>query len=129
MTEIVLLIAGAFLVVFGFVRRNKRIKLLQNGVTTQGVVVSIESSQSDDGTTYRPVIKFPVGDEFVTKTPGFYTNPCPYKEGDKVKVIYDRNDADSFTLNDGPAIFIEIVIFGLGVVFLIIAAIILMVHH
>jgi len=128
--EFILLAVGTLLVIFGFYRRNRRISLLQNGVTAEGVVVSIESSQSNDGTyTYRPVIKFPVGDEFVTKTPQFYTNPCPYQEGQQVKVIYDRNDNGSFTLNDGPTVFAEIIIFGLGVVFLIIAAITLMVKH
>jgi len=133
MTEFMLLVVGSVLVVWGFRRRNKRIKLLENGVTTEGVVVSIERSQSssDDGVyTYRPVVKFPIGDnEFVTKSPELYTNPCPYKEGETIKVIYDRNDVDTFSLNDGPTVFAEIVIFGLGVVFLIIAAIILMVNH
>jgi hypothetical protein len=130
MEFVLLLVVGVILVIFGFNRRNKRILLLQNGVTTEGAVVSIESSQSDDGSyTYRPVIKFPVGSEFVTKTPGFFTNPCPYKEGDKVKVIYDQNDTDTFTLNDGPTVFIEIVVFGLGIVFLVVAAIMLMVKH
>ncbi len=125
-----MLVVGVVLVIFGFSRRNKRILLLQNGVTTEGAVISIERSQSNDGTySYRPVIKFPVKDEFVTKTSGFYTNPCPYKEGDKVKVIYDRNDTDSFTLNDGPTVFIEILIFGLGIVFLVVAAIMLMIKH
>ena len=132
MTELMLLAVGAVLAVYGFIRRNKRIRLLENGVTTEGVVVTIERSNADsDGIyTYRPVVKFPIADnEFVTKTPELYTNPCPYKEGDQVKVIYDRNDVDSFTLNDGPTVFSEIMIFGLGVVFLIIAAIILMVQH
>jgi len=128
--EFILLAVGTLLVIFGFYRRNRRISLLQNGVTAEGVVVSIESSQSNDGTyTYRPVIKFPVGDEFVTKTPQFYTNPCPYQQGQQVKVIYDKNDTDRFTLNDGPTVFAEIIIFGLGVVFLVIAAIALMVKH
>jgi hypothetical protein len=130
--EFILLAVGTLLVIFGFNRRNKRISLLQNGVTAEGVVVSIERSESasSDGMyTYRPVIKFPVGDEFVTKTPQFYTNPCPYQEGQEVKVIYDKNDTDRFTLNDGPTVFAEIIIFGLGIVFLIIAAVALMVKH
>jgi len=129
--EFILIAVGAALVVFGFMRRNRRISLLQNGVVINGIITTIERSGPDsDGTyTYRPVIKFAVGDEFVTKTPQFYTNPCPYQEGQQVKVIYDRNDVGRFTLNDGPTVFAEIIIFGLGVVFLIIAAIVLMVKH
>ncbi len=129
--EFILLAVGTLLVIFGFNRRNRRISLLQNGVVTNGIVTTIERSgpDSDGMYTYRPVIKFAVGDEFVTKTPQFYTNPCPYQEGQQVKVIYNRNDVGRFTLNDGPTVFAEIIIFGLGVVFLIIAAIALMVKH
>jgi hypothetical protein len=130
--EFALLAIGAALVVFGFMRRNKRISLLENGVVANGIVTTIERSgpDSDGMYTYRPVIKFPTGDnEFVTKVPELYTNPCPYKEGDQVKVIYDRNDVNSFTLNDGPTVSVEIIIFGLGVVFLVVAAIMLTVKH
>lgn len=126
--EIIGLLIAAIFVIWAFGRRNHRLKLLQTGVAADGKVINIEqvTSNDPDGVNYRyrPVIEFPISKtETVTKTPEISTYPCPYKVGDKIKVIYDPANIDDFTLNDGPAVTIEIALFVIGVAALIYTAI------
>jgi hypothetical protein len=119
------LVLGVFFTGWAFVRRNHRLRLLQNGVVANGKVIRIEEIPSDDGFTYKPVIEFHTSaKETVTKMSQLSTNPCPYKVGDAIKVIYDPQNIDDFTLNDGPALSVEIVFFAIGITALVYAAIV-----
>ena len=122
------LLIGAFLIIWAFGRRNHRLRLLEKGITVEAEVVDIERvvSNNPDGVSYqyKPVVKFPVSKaNMVTKTYSISSYPCPYKVGDKLNVSYDPANIDDFTLNDGPAKFLEIFLFGFGIAALIYVAV------
>src|SRR6202000_2163925 len=119
MTLIISLIFATIFIILGFKQRNKRIRLLRTGIKAEGEEVRIKKEKSKDSTlnniryVFKPVVQFMVNGELVTKTSEIYAEPCPYNIGDKVTVTYNRDDVNEFTLNDGPALFLEIIFFGL----------------
>ncbi len=49
---------------------------------------------SDDGVTYRPLISYiDINNEKQSFEPYFSSNPSPYKIGDEVSLLYDRESA------------------------------------
>lgn len=119
---------GVVFTIIGLNRRNMRIRMLKTGTMVDGEVVDIKRVLSNDtessGYTYSPVIKYTTVEErSVIKAYEITSYPCPYKIGDKLKVIYDHDDDEQFILNDSPSLFIETVFFGAGIVLLICTAV------
>jgi hypothetical protein len=59
----------------------------------------------------------------ITKATELGSNPRQYAVGEKLTVFYDPENAESFTLSDYPTVSVERIVFGLGVVALLYAAI------
>ena len=127
-TLIISLLLATIFIAFGFKRRSKRVRLLRTGIKVEGEVVRIKKEKSRDSTlnriryVFKPVVQFVANGELVTKISDIYSDPCPYNVGDKLTVIYNAENVDEFTLNDGPSLFLEIVFFGLGILIWLIAA-------
>ena len=122
------MVFGIVFIIIGFYLRSKRMKLLRIGVKVDGTVTHIRKEKSKDSTVnnniyvFKPVIDFEANGKPVSKISKIYSNPCPYKVGDKVTVTYNPDDIDDFTLNDGPALTLEIFFFGAGILIWLIAA-------
>jgi hypothetical protein len=129
-SEIIALAVAVICISWGFYRRNQRIRLVEKGIVVDGEVVHIKKIASNDADTnridytFKPVIKYLTKDnQWITKDSIYSTNPCPYKVGDKLKVVYDPDKVEDFTLNDGVAVSVEIIIFGAGIFALLIMAV------
>lgn len=124
--EIILLVGGAFLTVWGIGKIRERGKLVKTGVKVDGIVFQIEKRQgigSGNNTRYHPVIRYVIlGDkEWITEEYGIGTNPSMYKEGEAVKIIYDSADNRHFIIDGlankltGPALLLTGVALNIGV--------------
>ena len=100
--ELILLAGGAFLTIWGIGRINERRKLLKNGVKVEGIVFELDRSMDNKGSVmYYPIIRFvTLEKEWVTKRLEIGTRPSAYREGEKVKVIYDPEDIEHFILDN-----------------------------
>ena len=110
--ELILVVGGAFLTIFGIGKLNEREKLIKSGVKVEGVVFDIEPSLGTGvhSTTYYPVIRFVTADkQWITEKYNIGSNPSSYSIGDKVTVIYDTADYKHFLVDNtqtkllGPA--------------------------
>ncbi len=75
--------------------------LQRNGVTTTGVVVSLEPHSDEDGETYSPVVSFTAQGKSYTFESSTSSDPPAYRVGEEVSLRYDpanpqRADIDSF---------------------------------
>lgn len=88
-------------------------------------VVSDIVSQSDDGDSYAPVLKFRDADGNVCEqTRSIYTNPCKYEVGDEVEIAFNPDNPAKFYIIGSYAELIFAVIFsGVGLVVLLIGAV------
>lgn len=88
-------------------------------------VVSDIVSQSDDGDTYAPVLKFRDADGNVCEqTRSIYTNPCKYEVGDEVEIAFNPDNPAKFYIIGSYAELIFALIFsGVGLVVLLIGAV------
>ncbi len=73
---------------------QKTQKLLMDGIKTTAVVINLSTNQSSDGDTYTPIFEFKDRSNTIQtyKSP-ISSSPPAYQVGDKVKIIYDRNDS------------------------------------
>ena len=91
----ILLLANLFLMAFcswGVYAANVALQLEQNGVTTEGIVVAMEESNTDGSSTWSPVVEFRVDGQPRQFDGGISSNPPQYKVGDRVTVRHDRTD-------------------------------------
>jgi hypothetical protein len=131
-SEIIALAVSVICICWAFYRRNQRMRLVQTGIVVDGEVVRIKRITSRDADTnrdtytYKPVIKYLTNDNrWITEESVYATYPCPYKAGDKIKVVYDPDNVENFTLNDGVAVSVEIIFFSSGIFALLILALLL----
>jgi hypothetical protein len=93
---IVSVILGAGLIIAGIIQRQKKKKLLQDGIETEGEIFDIvgDSSKNASG---NPVIKFATRDQvWVTEK---YKISVPFeKKGSKVTLIYDAGNPKRFVV-------------------------------
>ena len=66
--------------------------LVQNGGVANGTVVNLEQHDSDDSTTYAPVVSYEVDGQNYHMTGSNASSPPAYHVGQKVRVRYDRDD-------------------------------------
>ena len=77
----------------GVISGFKTLKLEDNGMTANGLVISMDKERRDGGYVYRPIVLFTdhKGEERKLVT-GTATFPPAYFEGEEVKIIYDPED-------------------------------------
>jgi len=64
-------------------------RLLEKGTITDGVVIELIRSTSNDGNMYKPVFEYTDrANTKITFKSSFSSSPAPYKIGDKVKIVY-----------------------------------------
>jgi hypothetical protein len=77
-------------------------RLEQEGVTTTGTVIELESSDSSEGgcCVYSPVIEFTANnDQTYTFEGDTASDPPAYDVGEQVDVLYDPNDPETAQIN------------------------------
>jgi len=97
---------------------------LAEAIKTEGTVVELVQSQSDDSTIYRPVVQFTSQNgqeiEFVSSSG---SNPPSYSRGEKIEILYHSKDPQNAKINDffslwgGP-----VILGGIGGVFFLVGA-------
>lgn len=103
----VFLFSSVFIII-GVIMLNDNKDLSEHGLTTEGRVVSmVEDYDSDNGTTYYPVVEFELEDgSRVTEKMNFGSNPPAYNVGDACEVIYYAGDPDSAKINSNFQLFV-----------------------
>ena len=76
-------------------------QLEQNGITTTGIVTSLEESSDGDGgcCVYSPVIEFEANGQTYSFESGNASSPPAYDVGEQVVVLYDPTDPDTAQIN------------------------------
>ena len=107
--DLTIAVIGIILAVLGYVSRQKTQKLKKLGIKAEGIVFSREreeefridfNTQNTFRTSYYPIIRFVTAEkEWVTQKYNVSSFP-PYKEGDKVTVIYNPENITEFMLDD-----------------------------
>ncbi|MBS9461407.1 DUF3592 domain-containing protein [Flagellimonas sp. 389] len=91
---LLLFLIGTFLAYNAYTKYQKTQHLLEKGIKTTATVIQFHTHQSDGSTMYKPVFEFK--DRSQTKRTfesAISSNPPAYKVGEKVKIIYDKNDS------------------------------------
>ena len=96
--RIIAVVFGAGFIIFGLVQQQKKKKLLQDGIETEGEIFDIvgDSSKNASG---NPVIKFATKEQvWVTEK---YKISVPFaKKGRKVKLVYDAENPKRFIVKE-----------------------------
>ena len=133
--ELIGLVIGLILVILGFSKKKQRHELLEKGIKTEGVVFSVEKKYTnvrignigpdgfDNSPLYYPVIRYTTLEkEWITEEYGIGTSySIAYKEGDKVKIVYDPNKTTTFIIDDGSTLLIGPILIVIGVIVMIAA--------
>jgi len=104
--ELLSFFGGAILIFIGIFNITRRRKLLKVGITTEATVVSLRKdifNNSGANTLYYPTIEYTAEtNKTISREYTVGTNPSKYKEGDKLTIIYDPDNVESFIINDSP---------------------------
>lgn len=76
-------------------------QLQANGRVTEGIVVSLDESNSDNGKTYSPIIEFETGGGVYSFKGNISSNPPKYEVGERVEVRYDPADPQTAQIENG----------------------------
>ena len=115
-------VIGGFLLFFGIKKISSWRKLKEFGVKAEGVVFRLEQSNNARDQTYYPVIRFLTAEkEWITKRYDGATTSGKYKEGDKVNILYNNDDAENFIIDDKINMLAGPILIGLGIVFILYA--------
>ena len=138
MVSILLMSIGITFIVIGILVFVYKIRLLKYGVKTEGEVIDFEkglsSYISEDKqiiyiTVYRPIIKFKDGNNQIKIiTYDGSESDRVYNVGDKVTLVYTRNDPDYVEIAEKQIIFSMLCkLISIGIMFIIFAIILWMV--
>lgn len=110
------LLAGA-----GYLYQSKQ-TFLSQATQTEGVVVDLSLSRSDNSDVYYPVVTFQTqSGESVQFKASVGSNPPSYEEGEKVEVLYDPAAPKEAEINSFSSLYLAPLILGiLGSVFFLI---------
>lgn len=90
-----LITGGMVLLYFAMRSYNNTADLLSTGIKTTAIVVEMITVSGSDGSTYKPVFEFTDrGNGIRRYKSDVSSSPPAYKVGEKVKIIYDKNDDD-----------------------------------
>ena len=138
MVSILLMSIGITFIVIGILVFIDKIRLLKYGIKTEGEVIDFEKGLSsyinEDKqiiyiTVYRPVIKFKdENNEAKIITYDSSESERVYNVGDKVTLVYTRNDPDYVEIAERQIIFSMLCkLISIGIMFIIFAIILWMV--
>ena len=138
MVSILLMSIGITFIVIGILVFIDKIRLIKYGIKTEGEVVDFEkglsSYISEDKqiiyiTVYRPIIKFKDGNNQIKIiTYDGSESDRVYHVGDKVTLVYTRNDPDYVEIAEKQIIFSMLCkLISIGIMFIIFAIILWMV--
>jgi hypothetical protein len=117
------IISSVFILIGAWIL-NSNTKLANNGIVTDGRVVSIEEDYDiDNGSTYYPVVEFELEDgSRTTVKMSFGSNPPSYDLGEACEVIYYAGEQDSAKINSTFELYVFPWIFiGIGILVELIA--------
>jgi hypothetical protein len=89
-----------------------KLPYLTEGVRVEGTVVAVERRMGRRGDVFHPVVRYTAGNRTVTITGSVGASPNPYHVGEKVSVMYLRQDAGSGIIGDFTQVFLFPAIFG-----------------
>ncbi|MEI2271733.1 DUF3592 domain-containing protein [Sphingobacterium sp. ML3W] len=93
--HLILLLIGLALLVMGILAFLSSRRLNVNGYTVEATVVeNIPSHESEGGTMYTALMEYHIGDKIKTFSPNARSNPPAYNIDEKVRLIYDPNNAN-----------------------------------
>lgn len=93
--HLILLLIGIALLVTGILSFIGSRRLNAGGYTVEATVVeNIPSRESEGGTMYTPLMEYHIGDKKKTFSPSTRSNPPAYNIDEKVRLIYDPDNAD-----------------------------------
>jgi len=88
---LVMLCASIVLLYFAYKQYNTTQKLIQTGIKTKARVIDLIAIPGDDGYTYKPVFEYTTrSNEVITFESDIRSRPAPYKIGDTVNIIYNK---------------------------------------
>jgi hypothetical protein len=120
--ELIVLFVGIILVVIGFNQKNKISKILNVGISVEGVVMRTERDPSPRSSMYYPVVRFVTADkEWITKQYDVGGQLNAYKEGDKLTVVYDPKDPENFIIDNTRSKILGPLFIAIGVVAVLLA--------
>ena len=123
---VLLLITGLFFFFFGLKFLLHTIQFKKNAIKTMGTVIEVKTSTGrTTSITYSPVLEFVTlnGETHIYDVSKF--NYTKYKLGDKIEIIYLKNDPKNVNINTSYDIFITpIAVLLLGIICIIAALII-----
>ena len=130
MVSILLMSIGITFIIIGIMVFIDKIKLLKNGIKTEGEVIDFEKGLSsyigEDKqivyvTVYRPVIRFKdKNNEFRIITYDISDSGRIYNIGDKVNIVYTENDLNYIEIAEKQIIFsILCKLISIGIMFIV----------
>lgn len=132
MISILLISIGITFIILSTMVFIDKIRLLKNGVKTDGEVIDFEKSSDafiTEGkeilyiTVYKPIIRFKTETgEYRTFTYDNTQNDKIYRVGDKVKLIYPIEDVENIEINDKNNLFKSLCkLIAIGIMFIVFA--------
>ncbi|MGE6218439.1 DUF3592 domain-containing protein [Nubsella zeaxanthinifaciens] len=120
-------IASLLVLCISLLRLRQRKRYEKNGVKVQGLVSDLLLEYQGSTRAYYPVVAYRTLEDikFEEKS-SFGTYPAAFKKGQKIDVIYDRDDHKKFIINHKKYVYLEVVFIVIGVLGLIISSFYLM---
>lgn len=114
---IVLPIFGLAFMLIALIFLFKMKKMTRTGIKTEGTVVDVEHRKNSK--SVYPVIRFQTtGNEWISKTPGFFTFAKVPVKGDTVKVIYNPDNPTDFVVESNANPVTPFLLIGLSFILL-----------
>lgn len=116
---LIFLVAASFLAVSIAILLNG-INLKKNGVPAAGTVIELKRQRSGRSVSYKPVIEFTAeGGVKHTSLLNVASNPPRFSKGEKVTIIYSKDNPDNIIIDSVSDIYIIPIIFdAAGVLFI-----------
>lgn len=114
-----ILLVGLGLLIVAFYLFQSSSSFLDGAVTTEGTVIELVRSRSEDSITYRPVVQFtPQNASAMEFLSSAGSNPPSYSPGQRVEVLYDpTNPADARLKSFFSLWGASLIVGGLGALF------------
>ena len=120
-TGLIFVALGGVFILVALVSWYRTRRFVEESVPAFGEVIGLQERRSDD-VTYSPIIRFPVpGGGVVEFTETTSSYPAGYKVGDRVRVLYHREDLRRARVASTWRLYLVVMIFGgLGGIFFVV---------
>lgn len=100
-TVLVFILMGAIFSIVGVVSLSNNLDLSRNGISAQGTVIDLERHYGTKRKiTYKPEIEYTTSDgETVRVVYSIGSNPPAYSVGEKVKIIYSKDNHEDIVID------------------------------